>query len=365
MRRSNFILKVIAAMTLLALVSYLGFYVYNSVANPFNTALAIGYTTTRGYQTEGVCIRSEEVLSGSGELLEVVPGEGEKVAVGGVLAVKYGSEKVLKDADEISAIKAQIEQLNEVLLSAKAGTELLTIDKTARELTLDLQTAICSRDFSSLVTLTAKFKTLMYYSDDGSGASRAEQKLGELSSQLKELEKSFTSGASYIYSNKSGLFSSVVDGFENLSPSDVSKLTAEQVRSVMSAGTGTGKSGMGKLVSGTSWYYAVLLPSAEAELLDGKKIATLSFERIYAQQLTMKIESIGKPETDGNCLVVFSCERALRETISARKLSGKLVYSTISGIKVPKKAVKLGRQGQNLRVHAYRRTGGNEEYYHT
>ncbi len=361
MSRSNFFFKIITALILLALLSYMGFYVYDSATNPFKTALAVKYTATHGYPVTGICIRAEKTLTESGTLLEIIPGEGERVPAGGLLAVRFGSQELLHEADEMRTLKAQIEQMEEVLGFSEAGMQLVAIDTIARELAIDLQTALVSHDLSSVSQLSAEFKTLTYYSDDGSGLNAAERKLAELRNRLYTLEQNSQSGSTNIYADESGLYSSFVDGLEYLSPEGVSELSVGQVRSLIASEPETGGSGIGKLVTGMRWYYTVLMAKEEAGLLIGGQTATISLDRCCSEPLSMRVESVGSPAEDGTCLVIYSCDRAMREIISSRVLSGELIYGSISGIRVPKKAVKLDDDGKTC---VYTLTGAQAELKH-
>ena len=58
----------------------------------------------------------------------------------------------------------------------------------------------------------------------------------------------------------------------------------------------------------------------------------------------MVVESISDIE-NGACVVVFSCDYALADTISMRRQSAEILKAVYSGIKVPKKAVRLDENG--------------------
>ena len=356
MQRGNLFLKLISAVVLIALICYLGIYIYNSASNPFKTALAVDYTVTRGYSAHGIIVRSEAVLPGSGDMTDTVAAEGKRVSAGGLLACEYSSESVRRDASEAAAVEQQIEQMEQVLKSAGSGTELLAIDTMAESLALGLQKTVTSREFSSLPKLTAEFRTLTYYSGDGSWDD-AEAKLAELKNRLYSLRQSMSGGMSRIYSQQSGLFSKTVDGFEFLTPQALTELRASQLEGYLSVKYEPAES-MGKLVSGVKWYFAALLDEDDAKSLREGATVRVRFDRYYGGELDMTVVRVGDRTQSGQAMAVLSCSKAMSEMISARKISGKIVTSSVSGIRVPKRAVKLDDEG---RTCVYVLTGAQAE----
>lgn len=355
MQRSNLFLKVISVVVLCALLCYLGVYVFRSVSNPLKTALAIGYTLSDGYDVEGIAVRSEAVVQSSGGLLDTVRDEGEKVSAGGLIAVEYSSEDVLLRSREIENLKVKIEQIGTVLETSGDGTQLLAADVTAQELSMKLQDLRKTHDFSQLSELEAEFITLTCYSDDGS-LSEARQKLLQLGDELEGLGTLTSGDVKYIYSPGSGLFSSQTDGFEYLSPDALGSMTASQLSSLLSSQGQA--SGIGKLVYGVKWYYAALISEQAAKTLREGVDVTIQFDRYYGDKLSMTVERIGDKTDSGKTLVIFSCSRAMSETIAVRKLEGSIITQTVSGIRVPREAVKLDESGNTC---VYTLTGAQAE----
>ena len=60
----------------------------------------------------------------------------------------------------------------------------------------------------------------------------------------------------------------------------------------------------------------------------------------------MKVESIGEPAND-QCTVVFSTTKYIGEVAAVRELTGRIVFSDVQGIRVPKSAMHLNENGQS------------------
>ncbi len=111
MRRSNFVIKLVSLVLFVAIACYIGLYIYNMAANPFQTTLAASITVEESSRVTGYVVREETVLSGGGDAVSITAQEGAKVSVGEEIAIAYASEAALQRASEIYSLEIQIDQL--------------------------------------------------------------------------------------------------------------------------------------------------------------------------------------------------------------------------------------------------------------
>ena len=346
MRRTNFYMKLVSAVILCGLLLYIGAYLLRSVKNPLTTALAIEYKQDFGYETQGIIVRDETVIYGGGANTYILCAEGEKIGSGQAVAVSYDSAADLQTAEELRSLEAQIDQLETIISSVSSGSFVLTANSSAAALSVKLSEAVSSHELDDFSSLAAEFRTLTYYSADDSGAAAAGERLAELKNRRWELESKLAYSSKYIYSSNSGLFSRAVDGLEDIGLSEGLALTAAELEDIMLRGGEKGASSIGKIAEGIKYYYVTEMSYDEAKKLkEGAKV-NIKFDRYYSDALDMTVEKIHLPESGEKCAVVFSCSRAMAETIQARKLSGKVVYESLSGIRVPKKAIRLDENGK-------------------
>ena len=79
--------KIVVLLLLAAVVLYLGVSAWQSFRDPFSTALTYSYTVDDSMEATGFLVRQEQVLTGTGGVVEVLPQEGEKVSRGGNLCI--------------------------------------------------------------------------------------------------------------------------------------------------------------------------------------------------------------------------------------------------------------------------------------
>lgn len=341
MRRSNFVIKLVSLVLFVAIACYIGLYIYNMAANPFQTTLAASITVEESSRVTGYVVREETVLSGGGDAVSITAQEGAKVSVGEEIAIAYASEAALQRASEIYSLEIQIDQLQSFLEADNTVSDSSSASKDV----LALAQAIQHKDFSDLDKLLLNIKTDVFSDSDPLTVEEAEGDLAAMESELSVLLSADDSDITSVTAVRSGIFSSAVDGFESVGPDDLDHLTPETYRTLFEAPGAIPGDALGKLITGITWYFTAVMDESDAEKLAGMKTARLVFTKNYSADLSMGIESIGSASEDGTCVVVFSCSSALSDIAAFRELTADVIFSTYSGIRVPKEAVRLDEDG--------------------
>lgn len=345
MKRGNLAFKVVTALFFIAVLAYIGVYFYNSIENPFSVTAAVSHTVYDSIDAMGILIREEIPITTDYETVYVTAEEAKRLPNNGVVAYTYSSQSNLDRAVEIRNIKTQIDYLESF------GNDLNTSDPLQLQYRLKdgivhLKKTLLNRELASLEDMSINLRSLAFF--DGSNTSDIEQSLTELNNRLYELGYDLDSDASFgtgkITVPSAGLFTGAVDGFESVSPDILTGLTPGSLSVLLEEDRSAPGNMIGKIVCGSKWYYAAIIDTDESKNLSVGNTALLIFGKYYNEQLNMTVESIGDDE-NGACIVVFSCDHALADTINMRKQSAEILKSSYSGIKVPKKAVRLDEEG--------------------
>ena len=324
MQRSNALIRVVFCLFLAAILAYFGFYMYRTFIRPMKTVQAVSATVSDAVSAEGYVVRDEKVLNASGVISPVE--DGKKIAAHGVVAVCYTNESALEQADRILTLQERIAALQTVLGETETASP--------PEVVTDLSAAVASHRFDELDTLASQARFVLFGS-----SSSVEQAQKELEVARQELEslQAQQSGYSLVTVDSPGLFSSVVDGYETVSPDDLDPISPGRLLLLFDGERS--KQGFGRLISGTRWYYACVLNGARAEELTEGRTFTLEFTDGYTKTVSMKLQSVSSADTDGNCAAVFVCDTGLADVSAVRKASANVVFSRSTGILVPDEAV--------------------------
>ena len=340
MKRSDFYIKLTTAVLFVAVASYIGVYIYNAVISTYVTTPAISYSIEETFPAQGYMVRSETVISDVGASALPIVNEGEKVASGQAIAVEYLTHSALETASEIRAIKLKIAKLE-----ASGGVG----EKSRLDSLLALSTAVHGGALGALDELSLNIETYIFTSN-----SATESELPALRERLELLENR-NEGRRTIYAPVSGIFSQVIDGYEQIGPRALGNLTPELLTELFAHRSGV--SGIGKLITEFKWYYVAVMDAEDAALLQVGKQITVQFTGAHSSGVLMTVENVGRKE-EGRCVVLLTCDSRVHEVAHLRELSAEIVYNVVTGIRVPKEAIHLDDDGTTF---IYLQTGVSAE----
>lgn len=316
------------------MAAYLAFSVVNRFVDPVQTALAVTATMSDSATMSGLVVRSELLVTGSSQYIDVILDDGEKVAAGETIALIYNSETALDRAVRMDSLERDIENVS---ASLKSSGNYVGGDRESaiREALLELSSSIRSDSFSAIDTRQSVLGRLVFRTEV---TDATEDYLQELKDTYQALQASAAGDTTAITASVGGTFSSVVDGYEGVSPDFVRDLTPDELREVISADRELEPNVLGKLITSFNWYYAAIVDREDADRLEEGGRVRLSFGRYFREYLSATVESIG-PEEDGEQLVLFSLNRGLSDMIAVRSVSADLIYSEYQGLRVPLKGL--------------------------
>lgn len=343
MKRSDFTTKIAIAVIFLAIASYFGFSIVNSLMNPFKSALAVNMTVSQGISATGMVVRDETVVkSGGKEAVNVVVSEGERVSAGGVVAGVYGSENTLANAREAEALDVKIQNLESAINTGTETANIKNLDTNINDGIYKLVIAARGRTLSNMPAISTKLQANILIKNSGGNNLQAELL------SLRQQKAALGSAASYskILAPTAGLFSSGLDGFESVTIDSLSSLNTASLKALLAEKRSPDPGALGKIVSGARWYYAALISADDAPRLTIGETASMVFGRYLGSVVDMSIESVGERQ-DGQCVVLFSSNNDLSDMLSVRMQSVQIICEEYSGVRVPKEALRLTSEGKS------------------
>ena len=350
MRRTDFVMKMVAGAVFVAVVCYICFLLYDSAKNPFETYLATKATVSEGAETFGFAVRSESVLSGRGNAVTVTATEGEKVSAGQAVAIGYTGAEAIERANRIRNLTIRIEQLEKNAAGA-AGYDQYS---DALKSSMDLALAVQRKQLSNLDEISLTVDRYIFQN----GAEVDAKELEDLQEELYRLR--LGDSGTPINSNVSGIYISSIDGFEQITAADIEGLAPSGLQKLFEVPKPVADTEFGKLVSGIKWYYAAIINSESAKMLSPQKTAQVQFTYPVKLNLSMTVESIGSAE-NGKCVIIFSSTYNLMDIATLRELTAEIVFDSWTGIRVPKEAIFLDEE-KNAFVYLLRGIQARQVY---
>ncbi len=375
MKQGKPVITVAIAAIAVALVIYFGFYVAKVFSEPYTTALAYTYTSNDSAEAVGILVRQETVLPAQTGIVDVTRSEGEKVGVGQSVAQVYRDSQAQNNQADLEALADQI-QLLEYSSDGGGVDSAAKLDENILQAVTALHAASGVGDYNQLEDQARTLKSTVlkrgYVYGNGLGAEELSQKLNDLKSQYAALKQQTSSSTSTIRAPQSGVFSTLVDGYETaVTPQTVFQLTPSSLSALLAGQGKEAGGGMGKLITSTRWYFAAALPVSVAERLKEGSTATLRFSGDFDQDIDMRVDQVSEAEGDKS-VVVFSTDRFLSQTTLLRQQTAELIFNSWSGLRIPKQALRMekstytdketGQEVQNNRLGVYALLGGRAEF---
>ncbi len=333
MKRSDALLKVISFVMFLAMAAYLAVYLVQRTTDSVQTALVVTATMSDSTSMSGLVVREELVLTSSEDYIDITVSDGEKVGAGQTVAVAYSSEAALERATQLHVLNQEIEEVSAALDSTEDVT--LTGDQTIYDAIIDLSYTMQIGDLTDMESQESALASLIFRTES---EDATEEYLTELQKEYYELEQTSAGDSREITVGQAGVFSTLVDGYEGVSPEYIQSLTPSDLRSLISAERPVSSEAFGKLVISYDWYYAAVLPDEDGAELEEGDTVSLSFGRYYSGNLEATVEYLSEAE-DGERVVLFSSNRGLTDLLAVRAVSAELVYQEYTGLRVPTKAL--------------------------
>ena len=375
MKQGKPVITVAIAAIAVALVIYFGFYVAKVFSEPYTTALAYTYTSNDSAEAVGILVRQETVLPAQTGIVDVTRSEGEKVGVGQSVAQVYRDSQAQNNQADLEALADQI-QLLEYSSDGGGVDSAAKLDENILQAVTALHAASGVGDYNQLEDQARTLKSTVlkrgYVYGNGLGAEELSQKLNDLKSQYAALKQQTSSSTSSVRAPQSGVFSTLVDGYETaVTPQTVLQLTTSSLSALLAGQGKEAGGGMGKLITSTRWYFAAALPVSVAERLKEGSTATLRFSGDFDQDIDMRVDQVGQAEGDKS-VAVFSTDRYLSQTTLLRQQTAELIFNSWSGLRIPKQALRMekstytdketGQEVQNNRLGVYALLGGRAEF---
>ena len=351
MKQGSLNAKIIMLLLLAAVAVCLGAAAWRSFRDPFTTVVSYSYTVDDSLEATGFLARQEQVLTNTGGVVELLPQEGEKVAKGGTVALVYQDASGLERREQLQQLELEKEQLEYALERIGAGGgDASQLTDQVLDAIAELRAAVAGRDLTELERQSMDLKSLVYkreYAYGGTGEESADAiqaALDEVDSQISSLSSQAAQSTQSITASQSGIFSGYVDGYESLlTPEVLETVTPAQLDDLAGQASEEDQTAVGKLITDSTWYFACALPQEDAERLVEGRSVTVRFSRDWSGEVDMTVERVGEPE-DGRCAVVLSTDRYLSETTLLRRQTVELVFQSVTGVRVPKQALRVAEQ---------------------
>ena len=259
------------------------------------------------------------------------------------MAVSYASKSALETVKELEDTELKLQQLQFARSSFLDSDAALRVDSDVSDSILGLRAVVAGGDYSVAAEAMAGVKTAVLK------RSYSYESLDQIDAEIESTRSSISSlqdrlsGATAVQTAAAGYFSGSTDGCEGtLTPAFLEGVTPSQLNGLSASAA---VKSAGKIITSSTWYYAAVLPAAEAEGLEVGQEVTLRLSKGLKQDAPAHVQSISNQE-DGQVAVVFACTRYISQVTLLRRQQAEIILREYSGIRVPTAALRMDESGQ-------------------
>lgn len=344
MKNTPLTTRLIMLLIFVTVVAYFGAQGWRYFTRPELTTPVYVFRAEHTLTLNGFLVRDEEVIDCSEPLVDLTRTEGERVAKGKTVAVVYQNTQALEAEREITALRAQLEQLEYAKTAARDTEAALRLDSEIEKDMIALRASLESGDYTAVETDAASLRTTVLQREFAyRGSDDLDERIESLKGQIDTLSGSVGSGSRRVTAPFSGTYSAVTDGYEGvLTPDVLADITPTEFQRIAPASVG---STVGKLIRGDRWYYAAVIAQSDASGISVGDDFSLAISGVNGS-LPVTVYAVSRPE-DGKCVLVFTGDRYLSAVTMLREQNAELILESYTGLRVPKNALRIDAEGNS------------------
>ena len=163
MKQETFITRLTMLLLFVGLAAYFGIYTWNSLNDPFSSALCYTHRVDNVVEAPGFVVREEVVLPRQNGVVDILPEEGEKVAAGETVAMVYKDTSALEKKLEIGRLELELEQLEYSLRQDSGRGDIARLDRDILDAIVQLRGDTATGDFSRLEENAMQLKSMVFH----------------------------------------------------------------------------------------------------------------------------------------------------------------------------------------------------------
>ena len=333
--------RISTLFTVLALIAVGIYILYQVTANltqQIRTVDVLEVTVEDKISARGMFVREQLVVTASGKTgtAEYLVQDGDKVSKGQKLAVLFEGDAArvaYSQADELEERLAAVEYAYSMITS---GVDSVKMDRLIFDSVAGMGESLAKGDVTKVTADYSALQQLVVSRGATEDDKEAfEKQIAALKQEIAGYQKQYSGGSDSLRAPDSGYFTGGLDGYETVLTYDrLDTLTPAELKGLQPAAA----QGVGSLTTEFNWYYAVVLPKAQADLLQKRDTLEVYFPELSADKLEL---SVYRLETVGEeAILILKCKRMEPMFLTAREQDIDIVCGTYSGLKVPFQALR-------------------------
>ena len=338
------LLYLLAAVLSLALIVYIGYHVRRFFTREVETAPAKLTEQSFTARCDGYVFRSELTLrSGAAGTVAPAIADGTHVHVGETVAEIYSGSDPLAQA-ELAASREQLALLEEYSATKRGAKDAAAVDRRIYALMTQMKSLGARNDLAGVCEMRSELLAELNERDVASGVSAGnfDELIAAVNASISDRKAKLGTVLATVDAPRTGWFYSSADGYEEIfDPEKLEQMSVESFEELVASVPAQTAGTAGKLALDYKWYLAVEPGAADAAKLAEGSSCDVSFAYNGGQTITMTVERVVTGADKAKALVILSSTRVIPGFSFSRRQTVDLTVETLSGLSVPRSAVRL------------------------
>ncbi len=300
---------------------------------------------------EGYVFKNSTVIYAEKEgYIDCLKEDEEKVKVGEAIVALYNEQVNSELKGQIISVDEKIESLEKTIkYKSSSDGDLAKTEQSISDKMKSVGALSDAKDIKQISQLKKDVVAMLHERNNLSGESE-EKELEALKNQRNSLMTTLKSQAEIIYAPGAGVFTSFVDGAEdvlsikNIEENKVDRKYIKNLKSFkyknkVSSRVDKGEP-IGKLVDNYAWNVVMEVPKAESELISVGDAVKIRFTELDENAVSGTVLKIS-PEEDGKVIVIVRSNKYINSVYQTSKTEVQLIKKTYQGVKIPQKALRI------------------------
>lgn len=274
----------------------------------------------------------------------------EKVKIGEAIVALYNEQVNSELKGQIASVDEKIESLEKTIkYKSSSDGDLAKTEQSISDKMKSVGALSDAKDIKQISQLKKDVVAMLHERNNLSGESE-EKELQKLKKEREALMNTLKSQADIIYAQGAGVFTSFVDGAEevlsikNIEENKVDRKYIKNLKNFkyknkVSSKVEAGEP-IGKLVDNYVWNVVMEVPKAESELISVGDAVKIRFTELDENAVSGTVLRIS-PEEDGKVIVVVKSNKYINSVYQTSKTEVQLIKKTYTGVKIPQKALRI------------------------
>ena len=351
----------VISLVVLAIVAYgIAYFVL-----PVSSMELSRYTHSVGFVCDNAfVVRDETVYTAPSDgIVYNIAEDGDRVALDSAICTVYDGDVSADALKQLRTIDSKISRLK----GNGHDSDLYKTDSDSSEIEI-------AENMNDVLTLSQEndVEQIHEIKNDINGTRKGNEvsdtaKIDTLTTERNRIEKSISARKSDIISDRSGIFSSYVDGLETvLTPDKIEDFTTTSLKALEPKNgeylngkkVSSGKS-VCKVMNNHVWYIIGIADSNRIKQLEETPNVTIRFSNMSETDVPGEVSYISSPDADGNCIFMIEVGTYVETAFSYRKINAQIIFKEYSGYKVPTDAIRTRKDINQYYVCARK---GSESY---